>query len=132
MKQSRQAGFTLLEAVVALAILAAVLIPLYTLVGGAMQSMLRARDASERAANELNLLAALATINPAQRPQGQMQLGDLVLSWQAREVVAPVRGAGYPAGASSFEVGLYDVDAVLRDAAGRAAAQRTARRVGWR
>jgi general secretion pathway protein I len=127
-----QSGFTLLEAIVALAILSAVLIPLYALVGNAMSSMLRARDIAGRAADELNALAALDTINPALRPQGSLQLGALQLVWHSREATPPVLGSDYPTGMSSFSVALYDLDVELRDSSGRVRSQFAARRVGWR
>jgi prepilin-type N-terminal cleavage/methylation domain-containing protein len=102
-----QAGFTLLEALVAIAILAAVLVPLYALISGVSGSALRVDQANRRAEIETDALNIMSTINPMDKPVGALDLGPYAVHWEAKELVKPVDGSAYPTGISAFRIGLY-------------------------
>lgn len=103
----RARGFTLLEAIVALAILAAAGMALFAAMSQSLQMVRRAQQAREADAALRNALAWTETVNPMTAPRGEQALGDWVLRWTAEPVEAPRAGVtGYLA-PGLYEVGLY-------------------------
>lgn len=99
-----QRGFTLLEAIVALAILAAAGMALFAAMSQSLQMVRRAQQARETDAALRNALAWTETINPMASPRGEQALGDWELRWTS-EPVEPVHD-----GATGYlEPGLYQV-----------------------
>lgn len=107
--QSLDAGFSVLEALVAMAILAAGLLPLLALQG----QFVRTVDSLERAERQMaadSLVSAhILTLNLADANQGEVNLGDRVARWEARPALSPgwVRDNGGMA--SRYQMGLYNV-----------------------
>lgn len=127
---SRQEGFSLLEAIVSLAVLASVGMALFAAMAQSVQMAARAEAARERESALRNALAWMQTVNPAQVPNGEQRLGEVVLSWTS-EPIEPPRDAmtGYFR-AGLYSVGLYRVHLQLtRD--GHAFAEMDLRRVGF-
>jgi general secretion pathway protein I len=105
--RGRARGFTLLEAIVALAILAAAGMALFAAMSQSLQMVRRAQDAREADAALRNALAWMETVNPMLAPRGDQALGDWELRWTAAPVEPPHDGAtGYLA-PGLYEVGLY-------------------------
>lgn len=130
MDRSRQAGFSLLEAIVSLAVLASVGMALFAAMGQSVQMAARAEAARERESALRNALSWMQTVNPALEPEGEQQLGDVVLRWTS-EPIEPPRDAmtGYLR-AGLYSVGLYRVHLQLtRD--GLEFAEMDLRRVGF-
>ena len=126
-----QRGFSLLEAIVALALLASVGMALLSWLNGSLISLRRVQEVAAVQAAARDALAYLDTINPMLTPQGETELGEWRLRWQAREVEPAREGAGYPGGIGLFDVGLYDTRVWLeRD--GRAIEEFVLRQVGYR
>lgn len=127
----RAAGFTLLEAIVALAILAAAGLALFAAIAQSVQMAERAERARETDIAMRNALAWSEQVNPMQRPSGEQRLGAYHLRWRS-EPVEPERDAvtGYLQ-PGLYRVGLYRVHLELwRDGT---IAQRSERlRVGYR
>ena len=126
----RQRGFSLLEAIVALAILASAGLALFASMNQSVQIVSRAEASREADSALRNALAWMETVNPAQSPQGEQALGDVTLRWSA-EPVEPERDAmtGYLQ-AGLYRVGLYRVRLELwRD--GRTIATTDLHRVGY-
>jgi type II secretory pathway pseudopilin PulG len=100
-------GFTLLEALVAIAVMAGVLVPLYALISGVSLSALRVDQANRRAEVETDALNIMSTVNPMEKPVGSLDLGPYAVQWQTTELVKPIDGSAYPTGISAFRIGLY-------------------------
>ncbi|GER06926.1 hypothetical protein JCM17843_12360 [Kordiimonadales bacterium JCM 17843] len=128
----RNGGFTILEVLVALAILGTALAALF----GLQQSASRAAIAVERAQQSMEAdrtaLAILASINPMLQPEGRAELGhNARMSWQATPIgdaKAITAATGAP---GRFTLQRFDV-AVTIDAPGRASWGWSVERLGWR
>ncbi len=109
------AGFTLLEAIVAIALLGALMVPLYSLMSRNLDGLFRVGEANLRSEVTLNALALLDTINPMERPEGDVSLGSYVVRWKSTAMTLPIDGVGYPAGQSLYQVAMFRTNAeVLR------------------
>jgi len=109
-RRARQRGFTLLEALVALAIIGAVLAPLYAMHNTTLRSLFRVSAVNERALIQRNALALVSGINPMIRPEGQERLGEFTVSWTSQPLTEPVLTASMMAGNGGFQVALYTMD----------------------
>ena len=117
MKHKRTAGFTLLEALVALAIAAVCLVPLLTLQRQVIDSQRRHEATMRRAEIQRNALVLLREVNPTDQPEGQVSLPpDLTLTWTSTVISDAKLSTGQPTGGDGvFTVQLYRLDAqVLR------------------
>jgi len=124
-------GFTLLEAIVALAILAAGTMALFAAVNGALRSIERAEAATRLDTATENAVALLETINPMQQPEGEEALGDYRLRWRAVILAGPTDALTDYSRPGLYEVALYNIDVELwREAALQS--RFALRRAGWR
>lgn len=127
----RQRGFSLLEAIVALTIMATAGLALFAAMNQSVQMAQRAETARQADSALRNAVAWMETVNPAVTPDGEQELGDVRLRWHS-ELVEPARDAmtGYMQ-AGLFEVGLYRVTLEL-SIDGRPLTTAEIRRVGYR
>jgi prepilin-type N-terminal cleavage/methylation domain-containing protein len=94
----RVAGFSLLEALIALAIAAVCLAPIFDLLHQLVDGQRRHEQTLQRAQIERNALVLLRDVNPTATPQGQVQLApDLTVSWQATAIGDAKINSGFPA-----------------------------------
>ena len=108
-------GFTLLEAIVALAIFSAGAMALYGLFSANLLGLARARDVAGQLPVVEQAVERLSLINPHQQAQGEFQLGPTNVVWDAT-LLEPVRQSQNAVGfMGSFEVGLYQVDFELSE-----------------
>lgn len=109
-----QRGFSLLEAVVALAVFAGVGMSLYALLNNSLLGLNRAKDAAHQEAAVHRAFDYLHAVNPRRRPQGQADIGgDYLVRWSST-LLEPVRQSqGTQGGKGLYEVGLYAVDIEL-------------------
>ncbi|WP_313249389.1 type II secretion system protein [Stenotrophomonas acidaminiphila] len=124
-------GFSLLEAIVALAIVATAGLALFAAMNQSIQMALRAETARKSDTAMRNALAWMEVVNPGQTPSGEKRLGGMVLDWKS-EPVEPPRDAmtGYLQ-AGLYQVGLYDVTVDVRSEDGVSASFRL-RKVGYK
>ncbi|MFZ1643036.1 MAG: type II secretion system protein [Candidatus Contendobacter sp.] len=115
----RSAGFSLLEAIVALALVASVGTTLLSWLNGSLIGLNRARAVSELQVARRNALAYLELINPMTTPEGEAKLGDWTLRWRVSEIEPARDGLDYP-GLSLYQVGLYDIEVRLERGADEA------------
>jgi Tfp pilus assembly protein PilV len=121
-------GFSVMETLVAVALLAIAIIPLYAFQQTLANTAARLQTASDLLDAQESALAVLQTIDPIAQPSGDMQLGDWRLSWESRELASESPADGY-LGVSIWRVALFEINATLE----RENTQRnfTIRRVGW-
>ena len=81
MKQ-RQSGFTLLEAVVAMAIFAIGATAMYAWVNTNLITLARADQITQRSSAVESAIEYMAMVDPEIRPKGSTMLGDLEIQWQ--------------------------------------------------
>ncbi len=126
-------GFSLIEALVALAIASMCLLAIFGLQIEIVAAQRRYEAAVTRAEARRNILALVRDLNPEAQPRGTTDLPDgEKLSWDSRPA-GPVRRvltlAGQP---TAFEVRLSLVEARLLDRAGAAKDVVSVERMGWR
>lgn len=111
-----QQGFSLLEAIVALTIMATCLLALYAWLSSSTLSMQRVRDNALGLQDARAALAILETINPMAEPDGQRELPPLTIRWKAIPVSNLRMGMSATGTATQFDFRLYDLDVeVLRN-----------------
>jgi len=130
-EQPKSRGFTLLEAIVAIAIIGACLIPLLSFVSQATLQLQRAGDSNARSIAQESILNFLETLNPMAEPQGRILLGGLTVDWTAHVLVAPNTAVRIGAGLPQFGVGFYRVDVVVARGNGPGWFTFSARKVGY-
>ena len=112
-----QVGFSLLEAIVALAIMASMGLALFTWIGQGIDTARRLQVAQQRAALQLQALALVERVNPALQPGGSILADDLTVEWQSKpqEPMRPVYGfLGGGGSASVWQVGLFSLEVSAR------------------
>lgn len=108
-----QQGFTLLEAIVALVLLAGIGGALFAWISTSMNSLRKVSEYTERQLLVQNALAYMESVNPLQSPKGSAALGRYELRWQAT-VAQPVRQAiGNQGETTLFTVGLFNTEVEL-------------------
>lgn len=101
-------GFSLLEALVALVILASAGWALFDWINASIVALGRVEEANARSAASANALEFMQSVNPMLRPEGEMDLGDFRIAWRASAITNPIDGSDYPRGRSAFQLALYD------------------------
>lgn len=107
MRDVSQRGFSLLEALVAMVILASSGWALLDWVNASVASLRRVEDANARSEVSRNIIEYMQGVNPSQRPQGQVDLGEARVQWTAALVAGPTDNIEYPRGQGVYEIGLY-------------------------
>ncbi len=126
-----QRGFTLLEAIVALAILAAGGMALFAALNTSLRSIERVDASARRDTATQSALSRIETLNPMLQPTGDEPLGDVRLRWTATPVEAPRDGLTDYLQPGYYEVGLYRVEVEL--VSGTQVDHRfVVRKAGWR
>lgn len=103
----RQRGFTLIEAIVALVLIATTGMALFGWVNSNIITLSRVQEANAVGAATANVVDYMNTVNPMATPSGEVGLGEYRLSWQATPIVESRDGAGFPYGVSAFQLALY-------------------------
>ena len=130
--EERIAGFSLLEALVALAIAALCLIPLMSLQRTYVDGQRRHEAALQRAEIQKNALVILRQINPTDEPEGQTVMApDLTLSWTATEISDLKTSTGFPSGDGQYQVQLFRLDASVSRGDRKVVPDFSVERVGW-
>jgi general secretion pathway protein I len=111
-----QQGFSLLEAMVALVILAGTCMALFAWINTNLTQLQRAELYVEASPAIASAAQYLKTVNLAQRPSGTFSSGAISVDWQASAIETEVtRSPAY--GGSNFLLSLYDVSLTARSAA---------------
>lgn len=89
----RERGFTLLEAIVAIAILAIGASALYAWVNGNLKTLQRVDVVTERAGLVTSVVDFMRGVDPYEQPEGSVTLGDALITWRSEKPAyeAPMR-----------------------------------------
>lgn len=111
-------GFGLLEAIVALTILAGTGAALFAWISQNLQAASRVETEQARVALQMAAQGLVASVNPFVEPTGSRRLGTLQVSWHAR-LAAPLRASvpTQPTETMRWRVGLYELEVRASDAA---------------
>ena len=125
-----QHGFSLLEAIVALTIMATCLLALYAWLSTSTFALTRVRASALSLQDARTAMAAIETINPMAEPDGTRKLPPLEVRWKAKPLTDLRIGMSRAGTATQFDFRLFELDVeVLRDNA--VVRDFSVRRTGW-
>lgn len=123
-------GFSLLEAIVAMVVMATCLLALYGWLSSSTIGLQRAQAQTQALQDARTALAMVSGLNPMAEPRGERRLGPLSVRWESEPVVARRMGMSRAAMATPFDFTLYQLRVeVLRD--GRRVREFSVRKTGW-
>lgn len=96
-----QRGFTLLEAIVALVLIATTGMALLDWINTNLITLQHVQQAQQRNEATRNALAFMETVNPLENPQGEETIGMYTISWDAQEI--ELKGD-----TKLYQIGLYE------------------------
>lgn len=131
LRARRQAGFTLLEAIVALVVFSMGAVALYGWLGVSLEGLHATTRAQDRAAATLSGLEAMRRVNPMEEASGRVELEEFTYQWQSRVLDGPRDAVGRLGAPTIFEVALYEMDVLVR-LGDEDVADFTVRQIGYR
>jgi type II secretory pathway pseudopilin PulG len=129
----RVAGFTLIEALAALAIASTVMVAIFALQHQLVDGQRRYDDVTHRANIERDALALVRDVNPSDVAQGDIPMPPaMTLHWTSEAISDPKLTTGFPRGDGNYTATLYRVTVKVEDAGGHdVIAPFTVERTGW-
>lgn len=103
MNRSRQHGFSLLEAIVAMVLIGGTGYALFGWINANIMTLNSIREANARAEATQNTLEFMSGVNPMLKPQGSASLGQYKILWDSRPITLIHDG-----GNSLYQLALYD------------------------
>ena len=126
-------GFSLIEALVALAVAAMALTALFALQQQLASAQHRHQKALELVTLQRNAMALTEDLNPSLEPAGARPLGrGRTMRWTSTPLTPPRTQIGLPSGEGRYELRLYRVTIVISDGGGAALGRVEFDRTGWR
>lgn len=130
MTRHHSKGFSLLEAIVAMVVMATCLLALYGWLSSNTIALQRVQAQTYILQDARTALALVSTVNPMSEPRGERELGSLSVRWTSEPVVDRRMGMSRAAMATPFDFTLYTLQVeVLRD--GRPVREFSVRKAGW-
>lgn len=125
-------GLSTIEVLVAVALIGMAMLPLVVIQSQVANSHARLQDSYRRATLQMNALEVVRELNPARSPQGEIEFDEnYTLQWSSTAISEQTRIIDYPIGDGSFDVGLYQVDIVVRGVLGNIELSFATEKVGW-
>ena len=128
--RNNQRGFTLLEAIVAMVVLASVGSALFAWLNTNLLTVHRIQTIQHRDEATRIGLEWMETVNPARQRQGSADFDGYRIHWQGQPLQPPRNGSGLRGGQSLFQLTLYKMQ-VRVEPPGRPAVEFTLRRTGY-
>ena len=101
-------GFTLLEVIVALTLIATVGMATFSWINSSLISLNRVQEKTGRQQVSRNAVSFMQTVNPTTHPAGDAEMGAYVIRWNSHLLSPPKEGSGHLGGTSLYESALYD------------------------
>lgn len=128
----KQHGFTLIEAIVALVLIATTGMALFSWINSNIITLNRIQENNNENAATVNAVEYMNNINPMTSPEGQANLGSYRLSWKAEAITEPRDGSGYPSGISLYQLSLYQTRVTIQKPDGQFWFAFTLQQVGYK
>lgn len=112
-RDKREAGFSVLEALVAMAILSAALLPLLALQGQFVTSVRAMERAEVKLSINSALQAQISALNLTLNGRGTLALPGAEVAWEAVPIIDTRRVRGRGGRPARYETTLYQVNAVV-------------------
>jgi len=128
----QQHGFTLMEAIVSLVLIATTGMALFSWVNSNLMTLNRVQENNAENDATLNALEYMRSINPMSTPQGQANLGAYRLSWNAVATTEPRDGASYPVGTGLYQLATYQTNLTVQKPNGQFWFGFTLQQVGYK
>lgn len=129
---ANQQGFTLLEAIVAMVLVASIGMALFSWINTNIVSLRHIQDSNARAEATVNVLEYMNTVNPMLTPEGKTDLGIYRLRWKSEALTALQDGANYPQGISLYQLALYRTTIKVEKNSGEPWFELALRQVGYK
>lgn len=129
---TRQAGFTLLEAIVALVLISSAGLALFSWINGSIMALSRVHDVNARSEATANILEYMDRVNPMLTPEGGVPLGAYSIKWQSQATTNVTEGVNYPQGQSLYQMALYNTAISVSATGGRAWFELKLQQVGYK
>jgi len=127
---SGESGFSLLEALVALAIMSAALVPIFQMQTTLNQAVGRISVMSDRVSVGANVVSRLSVLNPMIEATGEEWLSGHRFSWESRQLESFTRAT------SEFSVprtvALFEISYTIETSEGVLIEERKVKLIGWR
>jgi prepilin-type N-terminal cleavage/methylation domain-containing protein len=121
-------GFTLIEMLVTIAVIAVGLVPIVEMQGRIARFHAKQIEMAERLTAERTALALLRDMNPTINPKGTATIGVASsMTWQATPISAPIRSLRFLGGQGQFYIVLYRLDVSID----HPKHQFSVERIGW-
>lgn len=127
-----QAGFTLMEAIVAMVLISGTGIALYGWINGNIVALSRVHDANTRSEATANVLEYMHRVNPMLDPEGRAVLGAYAILWRATPASPKAEGVAFPRGRSLYQLALFDTTVAVVGDGGDAWFELKLKQVGYR
>lgn len=131
MRTSSERGFSLLEMIAALTILAIGSVILFSWLGQTMAQLSRFQNDEKSSLAKLQAIQYLSTVSPSLTPKGEKKFDTFKLEWKS-EPVSELRESISPSNALGlYQMRLYGVEVAMLDAQGQAWFNFPVRLVGY-
>lgn len=131
-KIRRERGFSLLEMIAALTILAIGSVVLFSWLGQTMGQLTRFQNDEKASLAKLQAVQFLRTQNPSLTPSGTQTFDTFKMEWKSAPASEPRDAISPQGGIGLYQLGLYDVQVATFDTTGRAWFAFPVRLVGYR
>ena len=110
----QQLGFSLLEAIVALTIMATSLLALYAWLSTNTLALSRVQESAAALSDARAAMAIMDTVNPMSQPDGTRQLPPLEVHWTSSPLTDRRLGMSPTGGITQFDFRLYELTIEVR------------------
>ena len=107
--KGRQSGFTLLEAIVAMVIMATALLALYSWLSSSTLAINRAQAQTRALEDARTAMAILDDLNPLVEPAGEREIPPLRVRWRSEALTERQPGLSQVGFPTQFDFILYDI-----------------------